>query len=52
MNEVDPTNGKDFTSCIISVQVSRDTFSEINLDKVDPKACIKDLKGLIAGPLS
>lgn len=52
VNGVDPTNGKDFTSCIISVQVPREIFMEINLEKVDPKACIKQLRGLIAGPLS
>lgn len=52
VNGTDPSTGKDFTSCIISVEVSRNTFAEINLEKVDPKACIKQLKGLIAGPLA
>ncbi|HYE08741.1 MAG TPA: restriction endonuclease [Patescibacteria group bacterium] len=48
---VDKATGQDFTSCIISVQVSKDEFENINLEKVEPKACIKQLKGLIAGPL-
>lgn len=52
VNGVDPSTGKDFTSCIISVQVSKDSFMEISLDKVEPKACIRQLKGLIAGPLA
>lgn len=52
VNGIDPSTGKDFTSCIISVEVSKDSFVEINLEKVDPKACIKQLKGLIAGPLA
>jgi restriction system protein len=52
VNGTDPSNGKDFTSCIISVQVPKNDFVEINLEKVEPKACIKQLKGLIAGPLA
>lgn len=48
---IDPATGNDFTSCILSVKVSKDEFEAINLERVNPKACIRQLKGLMAGPL-
>ena len=42
----DPRTGKTATSCILSLQTSRDEFSEINLAQVDPRACFKALKGV------
>jgi restriction system protein len=43
---VDPANGKQARSCIISAHASREQFIDINLDQVDPKACFKALKGV------
>ncbi len=49
---IDRSTGNDFTSCILSVQAARETFQAINLERVDPKECIRSLKGLVAGPLA
>jgi restriction system protein len=49
---INKSTGQEFTSCILSVQASRKEFEAINLLRVDPKECIKSLKGLVAGPLS
>ena len=49
---VDKSNGKEFTNCIISLQVERNEFEDINLDKIEPKACVKSLKGVFAGQLA
>ncbi|MDR3543245.1 MAG: restriction endonuclease [Desulfosporosinus sp.] len=49
---VDTKTGKDFTSCIVSLQVSKEEFRDINLSRVDPKDCFRNLKGISAGALS
>ncbi len=49
---INPKTGLEFTNCIISVQTQREQFVLLNLAKVDPKACIRELKGLVAGPLA
>jgi restriction system protein len=49
---VDRSTGNEFTSCILSVRVAREAFQAINLERVDPKECIRSLKGLVAGPLA
>jgi restriction system protein len=49
---INPASGNDFTSCIISVQTTKESFETINLSRVDPKECVRSLKGLVAGPLS
>jgi restriction system protein len=43
---IDKGIGKEVTACIISVQASKETLRAINLDKVDPKACFRQLKGV------
>ena len=43
---VDKATGQESNACIMSVQASKDEFLEINLEKVDPKACFKNLKGV------
>lgn len=43
---VDKSVGKETKSCIVSLQASKTTFSDINLASVDPKACFKSLKGV------
>lgn len=46
---VDARTGNDFTSCILSVQATCDELSTIDFTRVDPKECIRGLKGLYAG---
>ncbi|MDG2658814.1 restriction endonuclease, partial [Vibrio parahaemolyticus] len=49
---IDEATGNDSTSCIISVQASREEFEPIKLDRIDYKKCIQSLKGLFAGKLT
>lgn len=49
---VDKKTGHDFTSCVVSVQAPREVFESLNLERVEPRDCIRNLKGLIAGPLA
>jgi restriction system protein len=49
---VDRTTGRDTTSCIMSVLVKRSDFDDIDLARIDPKACFKGLKGVSAASLS
>jgi len=43
---VDPAKGKETTTCIMSVSTRRAQFCEIDLSRVDPKACFRSLKGV------
>lgn len=43
---VDPAKGKETTTCILSITVLRDEFLEINLSRIEPKACFKSLRGV------
>ena len=49
---IDKSNGKEFTNCIISLQVNRKEFEDINLENIEPKECVRALKGLFAGKLA
>lgn len=44
--------GKEVNSCILSIQVSKEEFVEINLSQVDPKLCFKNLKGIGSSKLN
>ena len=46
VNFVEKSTGRDSNACIISVQAEKDEFLAINLERVDPKACFKLLKGV------
>lgn len=46
VNSTDKGTGNKVNACIMSVQASRSEFLKINLEKVDPKTCFKQLKGL------
>lgn len=52
INGIDKATGQDYTSCIISVQASRENIESINFDRIDVSECIKSLKGVYAGNLS
>jgi len=43
---VDKGTGNEVTACIISMQASREALRAVNLAKVDPKACFRQLKGV------
>jgi restriction system protein len=42
----DRATGKEAVACILSIQVSREEFQEIDLANVDPKVCFRKLKGV------
>ena len=43
VNDVDPSTGKDIRPCLISIRTTSDKFKEINLAKVDKRACLRNL---------
>ena len=40
---VDPTTGRDIRPCLISVRATRERFDEIDLRRVDKRACLRNL---------
>ena len=48
---IDGRTGKEFNNCIVSLQVTRDEFEQINLEMINPKDCFQHLKGVSAGSL-
>jgi len=46
VDTVDKATGNNVNSCIMSLQASKNEFLCINLEKVDQKACFKQLKGV------
>ena len=46
VRSIDPATGQETNACVLSLQVSKDEFGEINLANVDPKVCFKKLKGV------
>jgi len=46
VTSTDKSTGNEVTACILSVQTSREAFTAINLSKVDPKPCFRQLKGV------
>jgi len=52
VNFIDPANGVEKRSCLLSVLVDKTTFSAIDLARVEPKACFKSLKGVSAASLA
>lgn len=49
--DIDKATGKDYQACILSVQISKEDFDELTLEKVDPVECLRNMKALSAGPL-
>lgn len=43
VNDVDPATGKDMQPCIITTRTTKDVFTELNLEKIDKKACLRNL---------
>ena len=46
VDSIDKATGQNANSCIMSLQATKDEFLSINLEKVEPKACFKQLKGV------
>lgn len=51
VTQVNPATGNVERKCILSIQVDKNKFSQINLSQVEPKACFKALKGVSAAKL-
>lgn len=46
VNFIEKATGRDSNACVLSVQAGKDEFVAINLERVDPKACFVQLKGV------
>lgn len=51
VNSVDKAVGKEVNACILSLQVTKAEFMQLNLANVQPKACFKKLKGVSGSDL-
>lgn len=49
---VNKATGKTENNCILSIQTKKSEFIEIDLSKVEPKICFKNLKGVSSSKLS
>lgn len=49
---INKATGVEEKGCLLSLQVPRDILSGIDLSKVDPRACFRQLKGVSAAKLS
>ncbi len=49
---INKATGKEENNCILSIQVKKIEFIEIDLANVDPKVCFKNLKGVASSKLS
>ena len=52
VNGVNKATGLDYSACILSVRAGREVFEQMNLARVEPKECMRELKMLSAGPLA
>lgn len=52
VRSINKGTGKEENNCIISLQVKKDDFIQIDLAQVDPKICFKTLKGVCGSKLS
>jgi len=46
VHSIDKATGQEVDACVLSLMASRAEFENLNLEKVDPKACFKTLKGI------
>ena len=46
VRSIDPATGNEANGCVLSLQVDKASFLEIDLSRVDPRACFKSLKGV------
>jgi restriction system protein len=43
VDAVDPSTGKDIRPCLLSVRATKERFIEINLDRIEKRACLRNL---------
>jgi restriction system protein len=51
VNSIDKSTGQEVNACVLSVQVTKAEFTQINLANVEPKACFRKLKGVSGSKL-
>ncbi|MBR6687057.1 MAG: restriction endonuclease [Paludibacteraceae bacterium] len=51
ISSINPSTGLMERKCILSIQVAKERFTQINIVNVDPKSCFKSLKGVSAAKL-
>ncbi|MUG87277.1 restriction endonuclease [Paenibacillus timonensis] len=49
---INKATGREENNCILSIQVKKNQFVEIDLANVDPKVCFRNLKGVASSKLS
>jgi restriction system protein len=49
---INKANGKEENNCILTIQVKKNEFNEVDLSNVDPKICFKNFKGVASSKLS
>jgi restriction system protein len=52
VNAINKATGKRENNCIVSIQVRKTEFMEVDLEHVDPKTCFKNFKGVGSSKLS
>jgi len=48
VNTADPATGKDIKPYLISVRVTKERFIELELGRIDKKACLRNLGALVS----
>jgi restriction system protein len=48
VDTVDPATGKAIRPCLVTVRATRDQFAELNLERVDPAACLQYLNASVS----
>jgi len=46
VRSIDPATGNEVNGCVLSLQIDKESFLDIDLARVDPKACFKSFKGV------
>ncbi|MFB5677357.1 restriction endonuclease [Paenibacillus terreus] len=49
---INKATGKEENNCILTIQVKKEEFRDIDLANVDPRICFKNLKGIASSKLS
>ena len=52
VNAINKATGKKVSNCIVTIQVRKAEFNEIELSNVDPKTCFKNFKGIGSSKLT
>jgi restriction system protein len=52
VNYVDKSTGQEVNACILSLQVTKEEFSQLNLAQVEAKTCFRSLKGVSGSKLA